>query len=176
MSIRTTSSRVVYRNRWITVREDSIERPDGSPGIYSVVEKPNFALIIPVEDGNLYLVEQYRYPVGARFLEFPQGAWEDNPCADPLDIARGELQEETGLLAERMDHLGRLFIAYGITSQAFDVFRASGLSQGAPTPDAEEQDLIVKRVSVAEFENLIRSGKIQDAGTVSAWQLLQLKC
>ena len=175
MSTRTTGSRVVYRNRWITVREDTIERADGSPGIYSVVEKPDFALIIPIEDSHLYLVEQYRYPVGARFLEFPQGAWEDNPTADPLEVARGELQEETGLHAEHMDYLGRLFIAYGLTSQAFNVFRASGLTQGQNKLDAEEQDLIVKRVSVAEFEDLIRCGEIKDAGTISAWQLARLK-
>jgi len=60
MSIRTIGSRVVYRNRWMTVREDTIEHPNGAPGIYSVVEKPDFALIIPIEDGHLYLVEQYR--------------------------------------------------------------------------------------------------------------------
>ena len=175
MSIRTIGSRVVYRNRWMTVREDAIERTDGSPGIYSVIEKPDFALIIPIEDNHLYLVEQYRYPVSARFLEFPQGAWEHDPAADPLDVARGELQEETGLRAERLEHLGRLFIAYGMSSQAFNVFRASGLTQGTASPDAEEQDLIVKRVSVIEFEELIRCGKIQDAGTISAWHLARLK-
>jgi len=108
-------------------------------------------------------------------LEFPQGAWEHDPSADPVDVARGELQEETGLRAERMDYLGRLFIAYGMSSQAFSVFRATGLTQGTATPDAEEQDLIVKKISVAEFEDLIRRGEIQDAGTISAWQLARLK-
>ncbi len=96
MSIKTLSSRVVYQNRWMTVREDAIERADGSPGIYSVVEKPQAALIIPIEDDHLYLIEQFRYPVGKRYLEFPAGAWELNPKADPLELARGELMEETG--------------------------------------------------------------------------------
>jgi 8-oxo-dGTP pyrophosphatase MutT (NUDIX family) len=176
MSIRTTSSRVVYRNKWMTVREDAIERSDGSPGIYSVVEKPDFALVIPIEDNHLYLVEQYRYPVGARFLEFPQGAWEHNPSADPIDVARGELQEETGLHAERMDYLGQLFSAYGMSNQGFHIFRASGLTQGTANLEAEEQDLVVKRVAVPDFEELIRRGEIKDAGTISAWHLARLKC
>jgi ADP-ribose pyrophosphatase len=174
MSIRTTDSRVVYRNRWMTVREDTIERADGSQGIYSVIQKPDYALVIPVEDSHLYLVEQYRYPVGARFLEFPQGTWEQNPSAEPIEVARGELQEETGLVAEHMDYVGRLFIAYGISNQAFHIFRASGLRQGKPSLEAEEQDLLVKRVPVNEFEDLIRRGEIKDAGTISAWYLAQL--
>src|SRR5215467_7163905 len=100
MTIRTTGTRVVYSNRWMKVREDQIERADGSRGIYGVIEKPDFALIIPIDNGEVYLVEQYRLPVAGRFLEFPQGSWEQKPNADPLDIARGELQEETGLRAE----------------------------------------------------------------------------
>src|SRR5271165_3419874 len=128
--MKTLSSRVVYQNRWMRVREDAIERADGSPGIYGVIEKTDFALIIPVEDGHLYLVEQYRYPVAARFLEFPQGTWEMNPDADPADVARGELREETGLVAEQMNYLGHLFIAYGMSNQGFHIFRATGLRQG----------------------------------------------
>jgi ADP-ribose pyrophosphatase len=87
--IATLRTRLVYENRWMRVREDAIRRPDGSQGIYGVVEKPDFVVIAPVEeDGSVHLVEQYRYPVGARFWEFPQGAWEHAPGADPIDVAR----------------------------------------------------------------------------------------
>jgi len=175
MSIRTISSRTVYRNRWMTVREDKIERPDGSPGIYSVVEKPDFALIIPLEDDHLYLVEQYRVPVGQRFLEFPQGAWEDHPSAAPVELARGELREETGLRAARLEALGHLFIAYGISNQGFHVFLATGLTQGDASPDKEEQDLMVRRMPVSEFEQRVRGGEIKDAATLSAWALFTMK-
>jgi hypothetical protein len=75
--MKTISSRVVYQNRWMTLREDAIERLDGSRGIYSFVEKPTAVIIIPLEgtpeDGHLHLVEQLRYPVGKRFLEFLGG-------------------------------------------------------------------------------------------------------
>ena len=172
--MKTLSSRVVYQNRWMRVREDAIERADGSPGIYGVIEKTDFALIIPVEDGHLYLVEQYRYPVAARFLEFPQGTWEMNPDADPADVARGELREETGLVAEQMNYLGHLFIAYGMSNQGFHIFRATGLRQGEASLELEEQDLTVTRMSIADFEAAIRGGVIKDAGTISAWMLLKM--
>ncbi len=53
----------MYANRWMAVREDQILRHDGTYGIYGVVQKPDFALIIPYADGGFHLVEQYRYPV-----------------------------------------------------------------------------------------------------------------
>jgi ADP-ribose pyrophosphatase len=69
VNIETTSTRLVCENRWVRVREDTIRRRDGSSGIYGVVEKPDFVVIIPVEDdGRLYLVEQFRYPVKGRYI------------------------------------------------------------------------------------------------------------
>ena len=97
-NIRTTASRLVYENRWMRLREDAIVRQDGSPGIYGVVEKADFAIIAPVENGMIHLVEQYRYPVQGRYWELPQGSWEDSPGTDPLELARAELREETGLI------------------------------------------------------------------------------
>ncbi len=175
MSIKTLSSREVYRNRWMTVREDQIERADGSPGVYSFVEKPTAACIIPIDGDHLYLIEQFRYPVKRRFLEFPAGAWEDNPVADPLDLARGELQEETGLRAARMDYVGHLFYAYGIATQGFHIYRATELTQGARALEHTEQDLTVHRISIAQFEDHIRSGVIEDSATIAAWSLLKVR-
>ena len=84
-NIETTSTRFVYENRWMRVREDTIRRRDGSTGIYGVVEKSDFVVIVPVEDdGQVHLVEQYRYPVKGRYWEFPQGSWEREPGVDPI--------------------------------------------------------------------------------------------
>lgn len=88
MAIRQTSSRTVYENRWMRVREDEVKRADGSPGIFGVVEKPDFALIIPKDEGGLWLVEQFRYPVGRRLWEFPQGSWEHDAALDHADATR----------------------------------------------------------------------------------------
>ncbi|MFE1049323.1 hypothetical protein ACFW5S_26680 [Streptomyces olivaceus] len=68
-------SRLAYRNPWMTVREAGLRRPDGSDGLYGVVDKPDFVLIVPRERDGFHLVEQYRYPVGSRFWEFPQRSW-----------------------------------------------------------------------------------------------------
>jgi hypothetical protein len=103
--IETIGMRIVYENRWMRVREDEIRRRDGSSGIYGVVEKPDFVVIVPLEDdGRLHLVQQFRYPVRGRYWEFPQGSWEQAPGADPMEVARGELREETGLDAARMSY------------------------------------------------------------------------
>ncbi len=96
--IKKLSSRTVYENKWMKLREDDIAFPDGTRGIYGVVGKPHFALIIPYEKGHFYLVRQYRYPVGAAFWEFPQGSYEEQPGVDPRELTRKELKEETGSL------------------------------------------------------------------------------
>ncbi len=158
----------------MTVREDAIERADGSTGIYGVVEKPDFALVIPFDGEALYFVEQYRYPVGARFREYPQGSWESDPDADPLALAHGELEEETGLRAGSMQHLGHLYEAYGFSTQGFDVYLATDLEQGRGATSAEEQDMLVEGVKVPQFEELVRRGEIKDAPSVAAYGLLRL--
>src|SRR5262245_53506168 len=127
---RVTSSRVVYENRWIRLHEERLELADGSPGLYGWVEMSPSALIVPVQDGMVWLVEQYRHPVGERFLEFVQGAWEHDPGASPEDLARGELAEETGLRAASMERLGRLYFMPGLSNQYVDVWLATGLEPG----------------------------------------------
>ena len=101
--IETISSRVAYKNNWMTVREDKIRRSSGAEGIYGVVDKLDFVAIIPIQGNHIFLVEQYRYPVEGRYWEIPQGSWEENPDADNSIVAAGELEEETGLLADRME-------------------------------------------------------------------------
>jgi len=166
-----TDSRVVYENRWMRLHEDRTERADGTPGLYAWVEKPPAAVIVPLDSGHVWLIEQHRHPVGARFWEFPQGAWEDEPGARAEDLARGELAEETGLRAARMEHLGQLFFAYGMSDQSFDVWRATGLEPGQQALEATEADLRVARFTVLELEAMITGGRVRDSATVAAWHL-----
>src|SRR3954453_5354648 len=141
MPMRVVGSRVVYENRWMRVHEDRTERADGTPGMYGWVEKPPAALIVPVEDGFVWLVEQYRHPVGERFWEFPQGA------ADVAgeELARTELAEGTGPRAGAVAFLGRLYFAYGMSNQPVDVWRASRLVAGEQDLEETERGLIVRR-------------------------------
>ena len=172
-TITTLSSREVYRNRWMRVREDEILRSNGQKGIYGVVEKEDGAIILPIDDGRVWLVEQFRYTIGERALELPQGTWE-RPIENPEDLARGELQEELGLNAAKMIKLGTMWIAYGFTRQREHVFLATGLTPAEKNPDAEEHDLIAHSVSIAEFERMMLDGTIQDECTLAAWGLYLL--
>jgi 8-oxo-dGTP pyrophosphatase MutT (NUDIX family) len=173
MSIRTLSSREVYHNRWLRLREDQIERSNGTTGIYGVVDKDDCAVILPIEGDTIYLVEQFRYTIGQRIVELPQGGWE-TADVDPEELARGELREETGLVAARMIRLGSLWIAYGFAKQKQHVYLATGLTQAETDPDPEEHDLVVKTASIAEFEQMLLDGTIQDACTLGAWGLYKV--
>ncbi|MFB7942364.1 NUDIX domain-containing protein [Streptomyces sp. NPDC056049] len=173
--IRTVRSREVYRNPWMTVREDDIRHADGAPGLYGVVDKPDYALAIPRQDGRVHLVEQYRYPVGGRYWEFPQGSWPgDHEPADPLGLARAELREETGLRAGRMTYLGRVHVAYGYASQGCHVFLAEELVQGPAEREATEADMRQRWADPGEWRDLVRAGRITDAATLAAHTLLDL--
>jgi len=173
--IKRLDSKVVYQNNWMTVTEDRILRPGGATGIYGVVHKPDFVVIAPVQDQNIYLVEQYRYPVQGRFWELPQGSWEHKSDADPLEVAAGELAEETGLYASKIEHVGYQYQASGYSDQGFNIYLATGLEQGPTNLDAEEEDLISQRFTIVEFEQMLNSGEIRDSTTTCAYGLLKLK-
>ena len=172
-SITTLSTREIYRNRWLRLREDRILRSNGKEGIYSVVDKDECAIVLPIENGRVWLVEQFRYTIQERAWELPQGGWEE-AIVDPEELARGELKEETGLHAERMVRLGMLWIAYGFARQKQHVYLASGLKQATTDRDAEEHDLVVRSFAIKEFERMMREGTIADASTLAAWGLYQL--
>jgi 8-oxo-dGTP pyrophosphatase MutT (NUDIX family) len=173
--MQTLASRIVYRNRWMTVREDEIRRPDGSKGIFGVVEKPEAAMVIPVERGRVHMVQQFKYAVGGRFWEFPQGTWEQAANYTIEELARGELREETGLVATEIEFLARTYIAYGFLTQPLYVFVATGLTQLAAQPEHEEQDIVRQSFTWSEFHQMVESGQVADAHTLAALSLLRMK-
>ena len=158
----------MYTNRWMRVREDKTLRYDGKEGIFGVVEKPDFALVVPYADGGFHLVEQYRYPVRGRYWEFPQGSWEDKPDADPLDVARGELAEETGMRAGSMIPIGHLFEAYGYSDQGFHIILATDLTLGEQQLEDSEHGLVSRWVSQEELWQLVGDGRFKDAPSLAA--------
>lgn len=173
--IKTLASREIYRNRWMTLKEDKILRADGSEGLYSVVEKQDFVVIVPVQDKAIYVVEQYRYPLGQRTIELPQGSWEHLPSASPAEVAAGELREETGLKAGRLICMGYQKLAQGFSAQGYHIYFATQLSWHGQQLDAEEVGLKARKLTVRDFTQLVLEGKITDATSVTAFLLAKAK-
>ena len=172
--MQTIGTRQVYVNAWMSVREDAIRLLDGTESIYGVIDKPTYALVIPRDGDRLHLVEQFRYPVGGRRWEFPQGTAPDRADVDPTELAASELAEETGLRAGRMEDIGTIDVAPGMSSQRGHVFLATALTQGPTAREHSEQDMTTAWFTVAEFEEMVRTGGVTDSQTLAAYLLLQL--
>lgn len=159
---RTLSSRDVYENNWIRVREDSVIRPDGEQGIYGVVNFRNIAVgVLAIEeDDSIYLVGQYRYTLGRYSWEIPEGG-----CAEgeePLSAARRELGEETGLSASHWERLGEAHLSNSVTDELAVWYVAKGLVQGRHNPEGTEE-LQVRRVPFVQALEMVLAGEITDA-------------
>jgi 8-oxo-dGTP pyrophosphatase MutT (NUDIX family) len=172
--IQRVASREVYRNNWMTIREDDIRRADGSEGIYGVIDKPTYALIIPKDGERFRLVEQFRYPVGMRRWEFPQGTAPDLAELEPAELATRELREETGLRAGKMTELALMHLAPGMASQRGWVFLATELTEGEPEREQEEQDMRSAWFHRDELEKMIMTGEFSDAQSLAAYAHLML--
>jgi 8-oxo-dGTP pyrophosphatase MutT (NUDIX family) len=172
--VQKLGSRDVYTNPWMSVREDRVRRDDGSDGVFGVIDKPDYALVIPLDGERVHLVEQFRYPVGARRWEFPQGTAPDRADADPAELATRELAEETGLHAGTMRLLGLLDVAPGMASQRGRVFLATELTAGPPQREREEQDMRSAWFTRSALETMLRDGQVCDAQSVAAYALLLL--
>jgi 8-oxo-dGDP phosphatase len=176
--IERIGSREVYRNPWMVVREDDVRRQDGHVGIYGVIVKPTYALVIAQDGDRFRLVEQFRYPIGLRRWEFPQGTapgtLEGNE-PPPAELAEQELREETGLRATSMSVLGQLDVAPGMSSQRGWVFLATGITEGEHEREPEEQDMHSEWFTGQQIEGMIVDGVITDAQTLAAWTLFRVK-
>ena len=172
--VRRLSSRTVYRNAWMSVREDGVRRADGSAGIYGVVDRPLGVVVVArrrTESGTeqIHLVEQFRYPVGVRRWEFPAGTAPEGADLDARALADRELREETGLVARRLTHLATIDVAPGFCAQRSAIVVAEDLTEGKPNREHEEQDMRGRWWDRAEVVRAIRTGEICDAQTLAAW-------
>lgn len=169
------SSRSVYRNPWIHVREDQVRNPSGGRGIYGVVEYQNRAVgVIPVDtDGHTWLVGQYRYTHDRYEWEIPEGGC---PAGEELlECARRELREETGLVAARYELLlGELQLSNSTSDERAWLYVAEGLTQQNADPE-ETEALELWRLPLAEAVAMAADGRIRDAMSVAGLLRLGLR-
>ncbi|MBN8826053.1 MULTISPECIES: NUDIX hydrolase [unclassified Spirosoma] len=162
----TLNSSVKYENPWLAIRHEEVITPAGTPGIYGVVSFKNKAIgVVPIDsEGNTYLVGQYRYALNEYSWEIPEGG-----CplgTDPLDSAKRELKEETGLEAAKWTKIARIHTSNSATDEEGFLYIAEELVQGEHEPE-ETEDLRVWKLPLAEAINMVMTSQITDSLSVS---------
>jgi 8-oxo-dGTP pyrophosphatase MutT (NUDIX family) len=162
-----SSEKEIYDNSWINLTEYQVINPSGNPGIYGKVHFKNRAIgIIPLdEDMNTYLVGQYRFPLNQYSWEIPEGG--GLLSDDPLEAAKRELLEETGLKAQRWIEIQRMHLSNSVSDELSIIYLACGLEQFEPEPEDTEQ-LIIRKVPFDEAYEMVLYGEITDSMSVAA--------
>lgn len=161
-SWKTLSSEVKYNNPWIKLTEYQVLNPSGKPGIYGVVDFKNAAIGVLALDKNqnTWLVGQWRYPLNEYSWEIPEGG---GPLGtDPLESAKRELKEETGLIAKKYTELGRIHTSNSVCNEYGILYLAQELEQNESEPD-ENEDLQIKKLPFAEAYQMVLDGLITDS-------------
>lgn len=163
----TKSEKEVYDNPWINVKEYQVIHPGGKPGIYGVVHFKNIATaIVPLdEDNNTWIVGQYRYTLNKYSWEIPEGGGKLD--IDPLESAKRELLEETGIKAENWTEIMRLDMSNSVTDELGVAYVARGLSFHESNPD-DDEDLEVRKVPFEDVLQMAMRGEITDAFALNA--------
>jgi len=155
------SSKEIYKNQWIRLREDQVIAPSGIPGIYGVVEaKPAIGVIPLTEDLQTYLVGQYRYTLDVYSWEIPEGGGVEDE--DTLVGAKRELLEETGLTANKWTFLETMYTSNSFTNEIAYLYLAEELSEGKSDPDHTEE-LQIKKLPFLDAWQMVLNGDIKDA-------------
>ncbi|MDX2245274.1 MAG: NUDIX hydrolase [Bacteroidia bacterium] len=168
------ASHKVYENPWISLTEHQVLNPAGNPGIYGTVHFKNQAVgVVPYQEGFIWMVGQYRFPLKKFYWEIPEGGGPFEE--DPAHTALRELQEETGLTAQKVTPLFQMHLSNSVSDEWGIVYLATELSQGQASPE-ETEALTVKKMSLDEVYEEIEAGRITDSLTVAAiYKLMILK-
>lgn len=167
---KTLSSKTVYQNPWMRVREDAVVRPDGSNGIYGVMESKDSVVIVALNESNsVYLIRSFNYPVSTWSWGLPGGGGNDE---EPEVASKRELAEETGITASTWTLLGKTRVSSGLMTERMAVLLAQDLSFGDRLK-ADDTELITEGAffSFDEIDTMIEKNEIDDAQTVTGLYL-----
>jgi ADP-ribose pyrophosphatase len=169
---KTLQMKTSFENDYFTVSERDVLTPAGEPGYYGVIHFKRHAVgAIPIDDdGNTWLVGQYRYPHDCYEWEIPEGG--ADPGESPLECAKRELLEETGISAEHWELLQEMQVSNSVTDEVSTTYVARGLTFSPATPDGTEQ-LAIRKLPLAEAIDLAIDGTIRDS--ISVASLLKLR-
>lgn len=164
---KTIESNKIYENNWIGLTEHQVINPSGGKGIYGEVHFKNIAIgILPLDNElNTWLVGQYRFPIKAYSWEIPEGG--GALSEDPLDGAKRELMEETGLTATEWIEIQRMHLSNSVSDELAIIYVAKGLAQGPSSPEETEQ-LVIKKLPFNDAYQMVINGEITDSMSVAA--------
>jgi 8-oxo-dGTP pyrophosphatase MutT (NUDIX family) len=162
---KTLTSEIAYESPWIKISKHDVINPSGNKGIYSVVHFKNLAIgILPLDDEyNAWIVGQYRFPTNHYSWEIPEGGGQHD--VEPIESAKRELLEETGIKAEKWTKIQELHLSNSATDEFGILYIAQGLSFHESEPEDSEQ-LEVKKLPFKELYKMVTDGTITDALTI----------
>jgi len=157
------TSRQVFDGVVVKLFVDEVELPNGNKSIREIVRHPGAVCVIPVTDeGEVIMVRQFRYAFGEVLLEVPAGKLETNE--DPLSAALRELEEESGAVAGKVEHIGELYTTVAIFDERIQVYLATELTYKSSHPDADEF-LEVEKIPLKTLVDMVMNGEIKDSKT-----------
>ncbi|MBD3299780.1 MAG: NUDIX domain-containing protein [Candidatus Moranbacteria bacterium] len=167
------NQRYVYQHSTILkVRKDLVVKPDGEKGKYSVIERPDtVAIVAKDKDDYVYMIKQWRYPVGREFLEVPLGLVEQKE--NPKTAAKRELKEETGVLAKEIIKIGETFGSPGLMTNKTHIFATFNFEVGEQNLDPTEK-IKVEKIKYAKIKEMIKNGEINNSPTLVSLYFLDI--
>ncbi len=171
---KTIKTEDIYKGNIIEVQNLTVTLSNGKEATRDIVLHPGASVVIPInENGELYMVKQFRKPLDRTTLELPAGKL-DSAGEDPKSCAERELMEETGLRAEKLEHLISIHTTPGFCNEVIHMYTATGLTQGEACTD-EDEFLDVEKIHVSELVSMILEHRITDAKTIIGVLLAERK-